>query len=131
MVCQIVSIFYSLYLLSYNYFSFSISRLYSSFFTFLHLLPLIEHAGTIDVEVRTWRPQGDLKSKMREYFMGSAVRLKDCSFAEVCKYGTCSYVLFCFVFLLNFLTIYYVDSIVYHFDLLNYILRHFIYFHSM
>ena len=51
-------------------------------------LPSTEHAGTIDVEVRTWRPQGDLKSKMREYFMGSAVRLKDCSFAEVCKYGT-------------------------------------------
>ena len=44
---------------------------------------VIESPGCVDVVVRTWRPQGDLRSKMREQFLGTSVRLKDNSFAEV------------------------------------------------
>ena len=39
--------------------------------------------GSVDVDVKTWRPQGDLHSKMSEFFLGSAARLKDPTFAEI------------------------------------------------
>ena len=42
-----------------------------------------ESPGSVDCVVRTWRPQGDLASKMREQFLGTCVRLKDPSFALV------------------------------------------------
>ena len=50
---------------------------------YLLINSVLESSGSVDVVVRTWRPQGDLKSKMRELFLGTSVRLKDSSFAHV------------------------------------------------
>jgi hypothetical protein len=44
---------------------------------------LPDTTGTVDVDVKTWRPQGDLPSKMYEFFLGSAARLKDPVYAEI------------------------------------------------
>jgi hypothetical protein len=46
-------------------------------------MPLPDDPGTVDIDIKTWRPQGDLQSKMAEFFLGSAARLKDPMFAEV------------------------------------------------
>ena len=45
--------------------------------------PHHSQGGTVDVDIKTWRPQGDIHSKMVEFFLGSAARLKDPLFAEI------------------------------------------------
>lgn len=38
--------------------------------------------GMSDIEVRTWRPVGDITSQMRDHFLGTAVRLKEPTFVK-------------------------------------------------
>lgn len=40
-------------------------------------------AGSVDVEIKTWRPVGGVESKMKDHFLGNSMRLRDSNFVEI------------------------------------------------
>lgn len=42
-----------------------------------------ERSGSYDDEIKTWRPAGNIDSKMKDQFLGNSLRLRDESFIEI------------------------------------------------
>ena len=42
-----------------------------------------EKTGSYDEEIKTWRPVGNIESKMKDQFLGNSLRLRDESFIEI------------------------------------------------
>jgi len=42
-----------------------------------------DRSGSYDEEIKTWRPVGNIESKMKDQFLGNSLRLRDDSFIEI------------------------------------------------
>jgi hypothetical protein len=42
-----------------------------------------KNAGSVDIEIKTWRPVGGIESRMKDHFLGNSMRLRDSKFVEI------------------------------------------------